>query len=50
MDCLTFSVGLKVGDLVGVNVVGLVVVGRELGVAVGCAKIIWFDKTIERFA
>jgi hypothetical protein len=40
MDCLTFSVGLKVGDEVGVGVVGLVAVGGELGAAVGYAKII----------
>jgi hypothetical protein len=48
MDCLTFAVGLKVGDSVGVDVVGLVVVGRKLGAAVGYTKIICLDKTIER--
>jgi hypothetical protein len=50
MACFTFSVGLKVGDEVGVGVgvVGLVVVGGEVGAAVGYAKITWLDKTIER--
>jgi hypothetical protein len=49
MDCLTFPVGLKEGAKVGVGVVGLVVVGTKLGAAVGYAKIIWLDKTIERW-
>jgi hypothetical protein len=49
MDCLTFAVGLEVGDVVGVDVFSLVVVGRKLGgVAVGYAKTIWFIKTLER--
>jgi hypothetical protein len=38
MNCLTFSVVLKEGVEVGVNVIGLVVVVRELGTVVGYAK------------